>query len=290
MKIGWIGLGKMGLPMSQCIAAAGHAVSAYARNPAGAEKARAAGFASVPTLAALAKDAEVIVSAVSDDTALLDIVTGTDALGAHLSAGQTFIDTSTVSPEASATVAALLAARGVGYLRAPVSGSTATAKAAALTTVVSGSRAEYDRLLPLFESFTKTRFWLGEGEEARYMKLALNSTVAAMAALLSEAFVLARKGGVPLATTIEVFSKSAVATPLLDYKRAMILEDKYDPAFEVTQMLKDLDLALSAGRNEHAPLPIAAQVRQQFETALREGEGERDYFVIVRDAARRAGL
>lgn len=283
MKIGWIGLGKMGMPISKRVEAGGHTITAFARSDASAEKASKAGYAVARTMAELAAASEVVFAAISDDRALHDAVSAEGALAAHLTKGQVFIDTSTVSPEASAAVAKLLDAKGVTYLRAPVSGSTATAAAGALTTMVSGPRAEFERLTPLFETFTKNRFWLGEGEQSRTMKLAVNSTLAAISSLMAEALAFTSKGGIALADAIEVYSKSAVATPLLEYKRAMILEGKYDPAFEVSQMMKDLDLALDVGRATHAPLPLAAQVRQQYEAAFLHGNGERDFFVLVKE-------
>jgi len=289
MKIGWIGLGKMGMPMSRRVEAGGHTITAYARNDSSAAKASAAGYAVARSMAELAAASDVVFAAISDDRALLDAVTADGALAAHLKKGQAFIDTSTVSPEASEAVAKLLDAKGVTYLRAPVSGSTATAAAGALTTMVSGPRAEFERLTPLFETFTKNRFWLGEGEQSRTMKLAVNSTLAAISSLMAEALAFTSKGGIALADAIEVYSKSAVATPLLEYKRAMILEGKYDPAFEVSQMMKDLDLALDVGRATHAPLPLASQVRQQYEAAFLHGNGERDFFVLVKEMTELAG-
>jgi 3-hydroxyisobutyrate dehydrogenase-like beta-hydroxyacid dehydrogenase len=290
MKIGWIGLGKMGLPMSKHIAEGGHEITAYARSASGEEKAKNAGYRSVTSMASLAAGTEVVISAISDDAALLEAVMAKDALASHLKKGQIYIDTSTVSPQASELVAALLDEKQVVYLRAPISGSTATAQAGALTTIVSGPRNEYERLLPLFETFTKARFWLGEHEQARYMKLAVNSTLAGIAALLAEALAFTAKGGIALNDALEVYSKSAVATPLLEYKREMILEGKYDPAFEVSQMMKDLDIALSVGRIAHAPLPLASQVRQQYEAAFLHGRGGRDCFVLIKEMAELAGV
>jgi 3-hydroxyisobutyrate dehydrogenase-like beta-hydroxyacid dehydrogenase len=290
MKIGWIGLGKMGMPMSKRVEAGGHTVTAFARNAASAGKAKAAGYAAVLSMAELAGASEVVISSITDDAALHETVSAEGALASYLGRGQTYIDTSTVSPEASAEVARLLAARNVVYLRAPVSGSTAMAAAGALTTMVSGPRDQFERMAPLFETYTKVRLWLGESEQARFMKLAVNSTLAAMSPLLAEALAFTRKGGISLADALEVYSKSAVAMPLLEYKRATILEGTYDPAFAVSQMMKDLDIALSVGRQMHLPLPLASQVRQQYEAAYLHGNGERDIFVLVKEIAELAGV
>src|SRR5689334_8013845 len=112
MKIGWIGLGKMGMPMSKRVAGGGHTIIAFARNAASAGKAKEAGYAAVSSMAELAGASEVVISSIPDDAALHEAVAAKDALASHLSRGQTYIDTSTVSPEASAEVARMLAAKG----------------------------------------------------------------------------------------------------------------------------------------------------------------------------------
>jgi 3-hydroxyisobutyrate dehydrogenase-like beta-hydroxyacid dehydrogenase len=287
MKIGWIGLGKMGLPMAQRLAAAGHTITAYGRNDDSAQKARAQGFAVARDLAGVAADADIVVSAITDDPTLAEVTSG---LAPHLQRGQIYIDTSTVSPGASEAVAAIMDERGVPYLRAPVSGSTALAAAGTLTVLVSGPRDAYERMAPIFAAVSKKSFHVGEGEQARTLKLVLNTMIAATAALVAEALALGRKGGLSAADTLAVISESAVASPVIGYKRAMIEEGIYEPAFSVAQMLKDLDIVLGVGRDTHVPMPLVAMIREQFETSLVAGQGERDFFVLVRDAARRAGL
>lgn len=290
MRIGWIGLGKMGLPMSRRLHDAGHTITAYARNDVGRERATANGYQPVSTMAALAESSDVVFTAISDDAALLEIAVGDDALAAQLRAGRSWIDTSTVSPSASNLVAKRLEARNVAYLRAPISGSTALAAVGTLTTMVSGPRADFERLQPLLAAYTRKQFYLGDGEQSRYMKLAVNAMVGATAALLAESLAFSSKGGIELEAAMEVFCDSAVASPLMQYKRAMIIEGKYEPAFAVSQIMKDLDILLDVGREHHAPQPLAAQIRQQFESAYLHGHGERDLFVLVKEMAELAGV
>lgn len=289
-RLGFIGLGKMGTPMCRRLKAAGFAVAAYARNDAGAAKAEALGVPAIRSLAELAGASDVIVSAILNDAALRDIVSGAEGLGAHMTAGSVLIETSTVSPEASAAAAAALGAAGVSYLRSPVSGSTATAEAGALTVLVSGPQAAYEAMIPVYAAFSKKQYRVGEAEQARYLKLALNAMVGATSAIVGEALTLARAGGVDMATALEVINNSAVASPLIGYKTAMVTAGNYAPAFEVAGMMKDFDLALGVGRSAHLPLPLIAQVRQQYEAAYAAGAGEEDFFVLVREAARLAGL
>jgi 3-hydroxyisobutyrate dehydrogenase-like beta-hydroxyacid dehydrogenase len=101
---------------------------------------------------------------------------------------------------------------------------------------------------------------------------------------------LARAGGVEMADALEVINNSAVASPLIGYKTKMMTTGDYTPAFEVTGMMKDFDLALGVGRSEHLPMPIIAQVRQQYEAAYAAGAKDLDFFVLVREAARIAGI
>lgn len=290
MNVGWIGLGRMGTPISRRIHAAGHTVTALVRSDEARARAIASGYGAVSQIKDVATHADVIFSSVSDDAALLDIVTGPDGLAAHLNARQIFVETSTVSPDISARVALLLRDSNVAYLRAPVSGSVATADAGALAIMVSGPRNAYDQTEQLLASFTRKRFYLGAHEQARYMKLALNIMVGATSSLLAEAVTLGRKGGVDLATALDIFCQSAIASPLIEYKRAMIMEGIFDPAFSVSGMMKDFDIALSTGRSAHVPLPITAQVRQQYEEAFLRGNGERDFFVLVKEMTELVGL
>ena len=290
MTIGWIGLGKMGLPICRRLTAAGHQVTVYVRNDAGHARAVSNGFAKATTIADLVAGASVVISAISDDAALNAIVTGPQALAACLRPHQVFVDISTVSPAASQAIAALLAPSGAAYLRAPVSGSTVMAEAGTLTALVSGPKAAFDQLLPMLAAYTRKQFYIGDGEAARHLKLAINLMVGATSALLAEALTFGRKGGLDVATMLEVISQSAVASPLIDYKSKMLIEEDFAPAFALEQIMKDFDLLLATGRAEHCPLPLAAQIRQQFEGAYARGHGGKDFFVLAADAAKLAGL
>ena len=284
MNIGWIGAGKMGLPICQRLKTAGHNVVVLARNDAAAQNLRQADLEPVNSIAALCKNADVAFSSIPDDAALLQILDGV----ASLKEGSTYIDISTVSPNASKQVAMTLGKGKISYLRSPVSGSTIMAQTGTLTAVVSGSKSVFDHLSPLFDVFAKKSFHVGEAEEARYLKLALNSMVAATAALLGEALAFGNKGGLSNATMLDVISQSVVASPLINYKRDMIVKEDYSPAATLAMLAKDLDLFLSVGRENHTLLPVNAKIREIYEAALAKGLGEKDFFVLVHETSRAA--
>ena len=281
MNIGWIGAGKMGLPICQRFKSAGHNVVVLARSDASAQNLLEAGLEPVKSIAVLCKNVEIVFSSVTDETALLQILDGV----ATLKAGSTYIDISTVSPAASQQVADKLKTADITYLRSPVSGSTVMAQAGTLTAIVSGPKAKFNELSLVFEVFAKKSFHVGETEEARYLKLVLNSMVAATSALLGEALAFGEKGGLSNFTMLEVISQSVVASPLINYKRDMIVNEDYKAAATLSMLAKDLDLFLSVGRENHTPLPVNANIRKIYEAALAKGLGEKDFFILVQQAS-----
>lgn len=287
MKVSWIGAGKMGLPVCHRLKAAGHDVSVLARREEQAQALQQAGFAVAKDVPSLIRGADVVFTCVSDDKALADVVLN-DAFKAALPSSATLIDMSTVSPSVSASVAAHLGA-DAHYLRAPVSGSTAMAEAGTLTALVSGSRADFDRMADIFAAFTKAAFYLGGEEQARFLKLAINSMVAATSVLLGEALAFGRKGGLDDASMLDVITQSAVASPLIGYKKAMIVSGNYAPAATLNMLRKDVDLFLTAGEELGISLPAGHLVRETYDHAAARGLGEQDFFVLVREAGRRDG-
>ena len=286
-KIGWIGAGKMGLPICKRLASAGHSVTALARRPEQAELLASRGIASASTVAEAVRDADVVFTAVTDDIALSEVVLN-PAFVSALSPSAIFIDVSTVSPAISAKIAAHLS-KGNCFLRSPVSGSTSMAEAGTLTALVSGSRLAFDKMSDIFAAFTKKAFYLGEAEEARYLKLAINSMVAATSALLGEALAFGLKGGLTHANMLEVITQSAVASPLIGYKKDMIISGDYSPAATLDMLKKDLDLLLSTAKDLGTPLPINTDIKQIYEAAISRGLGEKDFFVLVQEAEAASG-
>jgi 3-hydroxyisobutyrate dehydrogenase-like beta-hydroxyacid dehydrogenase len=280
-KIAWIGAGKMGLPICKRLKAAGHDVRVLARRPEQVKALVELGFAISTTVPELIAGANVVFTAVSDDQALSDVVLNSTFTSA-LEPSATYIDMSTVSPAISARIATHLA--GISYLRSPVSGSTGMAEAGTLTALVSGPKQAFDNLSNIFATFTKKAFHLGEGEEARFLKLAINSMVAATSALLGEALAFGMKGGMTHAAMLDVITQSAVASPLIGYKQDMIISGDYKPAATLDMLKKDLDLLLAAAKDQHTLLPVNNMIRDIYAAASDKGLGEKDFFVLVREA------
>jgi len=286
VKIHFIGVGKMGLPMAGHLHAAGHALTVHDPDAQRMELARAQGLATQEGGAGVA-GAKLVMSSLPHDEALRAVAR---LVAAHAARGRIYVDTSTVSPRASAEAAALLEPAGVHYLRCTVSGNNKMAEAAQLTMMASGPRAAYDRVLPLLAKLGPNCFYLGEAEQARLMKLVVNLMIAQTSAMLSEALTLGRKGGLDWQDMWLVLGASAVASPILKAKSAQLSRRDFTPTFTVEQMLKDIGLILDAGADSQVPLPQTAMTQQLMRSAMAQGEGQQDYAAIIKTAERSAGL
>ena len=283
-RIGIIGIGKMGWPLARHLQAAGHRVMVADTDPQRLQEARMHGF-DVAQIAALAGQAEIVLSSLPDDAAL-DAVSQQVCRAAP--SGSAFIDTSTVSIGVSQRVAQRCAEAGVGHLRVALSGNNTMAEAAQLTVLASGPRALYDEALPLLQCFGPVQFYLGGAEQARLMKLVVNLMIAQTSAMLAEALTLGRKGGLDWQDMWKVLESSAVASPILKAKAPALKERDFSPTFTVTQMLKDLGLVLDAGKALQAPLPGTAVTRELMQAASVRFAGE-DYAAVIKIVEQMAG-
>ena len=285
--IGWIGAGKMGGPMSKRLVDAGHRVIVLEPDEQNRHLAEQSGATLASDLADLARQASVIFSMIPNDRVLGSLIEGDGGLARLMAPGAVLVEMSTVSPAASKRAAEALATRDIAYLRAPVSGSTALAANGTLSVMASGPRDAFDRVEPLLAIISAKRFYLGGAEQARYLKLVVNSLVGATSSLLAEALALGLKGDLSLSDMLDVIGQSAVASPLLGYKKEMVVKGDYAPAFTVEQMIKDFDLIMDTARADHVPMSLAALVRQRYEQAYVDGNGQRDFFVLCETDAPR---
>lgn len=284
MRAGWVGAGKMGAPMARRLLAAGTQVS-VSEPDAAARAALSGAGATVAADLSVLDGCDVVFATLPNDDALRLVVSGgrgKPGLAESLAAGTVFVEMSTVSPDCSADIAKALQAAGVLYVRAPVSGSTATAEQGALTVLASGDTGGWQTALPLIRAFSTKQFFLGEGEEARYMKLVINTLVGANAAIVAEALSLGASGGLSHAAMVEVINESAVASPLFKYKTAMITSGDYAPAFTIQQMIKDFTLISDAGRAKGVPLMTAGLILELYRTAANAGLDQDDFFALIK--------
>lgn len=289
-QVAFIGIGKMGLPMSRLVAKAGFGVTAFDQSAARLNEAREHGIAVASSAAEAVNGRPVIITSLPDDAALRAVMLGPTGLIGAMAPKAVLIETSTVSAEVSAEVDAAAQARGIAYLRAPVSGNASIVHTGALSCFVSGPKDAFESAKPLFASFTRAQTYLGPGEEARYAKLAVNLMIAVSAAMMAESLALARKGGIGWQDILKVLDESAVASPMVKYKTAPLRTRDFESSFSCKQMAKDLDLILGAGHAVGVPLQLAAQVRETYGSLVAQGDGETDFIATVKHLERLSGL
>jgi 3-hydroxyisobutyrate dehydrogenase-like beta-hydroxyacid dehydrogenase len=200
------------------------------------------------------------------------------------------VDVSTVSPDVSARIAARAESAGVGYLRAPVSGNPGVVRAGSLTFIVSGARETLDAVEAVLLAIGPTVHHVGEAEQARVVKLAINLMIGLLAQSMSEALVLGEGSGVSRAALLEVMGSSAVGAPFVKYKTDALLRDDYSATFTMSLMEKDIDLALEAAEHAGVGLPLTGELRGHLHAAVDAGYADDDFIALFQVLRRRAQL
>ena len=282
-----MGVGKMGLPMAEHLARAGYALTVSDPGAQSLELARSRGLTVASDVPGALAAADVVLSSLPNDAALRGVAA---QLAQHARAGAVYVDISTVSSQASAEVARVLAGKGVDYVRTAVSGNNKMAEAGQLTVLASGPRASYERVLPVLKIIGANCFYLGEAEQARLMKLVVNLMIAQTSAMLAEALALGRKGGLDWRDMWQVLTHSAVASPIVKAKSVQLVERDFTPTYTVEQIIKDLTLILGAGEASEVFLPQTAMTLQLMQDAIAQGDGLEDYAAIIKVVERKSNL
>ena len=287
MNLVFLGVGKMGLPMATHLLVAGHAVQVHDTDPQRLALAQAAGLGVALDVAAAMAQADGVMSSLPHDAALKSVGAW---VAQHLTPGGFYLDTSTVSVAASAEVANRFASTGRDYLRVTVSGNNHMAEAGQLTLMASGPEPAWRRVAPALQGWGRVHFYLGEGEQARLMKLVINLMIGQTSAMLAEALSLGSKGGLAWTDLWQVIGASAVASPIVKAKSVQLSQRDFTPTFTVPQMLKDIDLILAEGDALQVPLMQTAMTRQMMQSALAQGWAEQDYAAIIKVVEQSAGI
>jgi 2-hydroxy-3-oxopropionate reductase len=286
--IGFLGLGVMGAPMARNLLAAGHDVLAWNRSPEPLAELVEAGARGADGPAAVAAEADVTISIVSDDAALREVLGGPAGAIAAARPGSLVIDMSTVSPALARELAAAAAARGVGFLDAPVSGGDVGAREGTLSIMVGGSAADVERAGPVFEVLGSRITHVGEAGAGQVAKACNQVLVAVIFGGLAEALVLGSKLGADPAAILDAVGGGMAANRIMEVRRDNFLEHDFAPGFKVDLHHKDLEIALGASGEVDAPLPLTAAVQQMFRQLRAEGHGGEDDSALLRVAEQRA--
>ncbi|HZS27231.1 MAG TPA: NAD(P)-dependent oxidoreductase [Candidatus Angelobacter sp.] len=290
MKIAFVGLGNMGLPMAENLVKAGHTLTVFNRTRSRAEQLKGVRVATTPGEATA--DAEAVITMLADDHALESVVLQKGTILDSLPANAIHISMSTISVVLSRRLAAAHEERKQHYVSAPVFGRPEAAAAAKLFVVAAGPTAQVEKCRPIFDAVGQKTFIVGEDAPgANTVKLTGNFLITAVIESLAESFALVRKSKLDVNQFLEILTSTLFNAPIYKTYGGIIAAEKFDPAgFKLPLGLKDNRLLLAAAEEAAVPMPVASLVRDRFLAAMAEGLAESDWSSIAKISAREAGL
>jgi 3-hydroxyisobutyrate dehydrogenase len=266
-KIGWIGVGRMGLPMAERLLKAGYDLAIWNRTRSKAEPLAKLGGKVVDNLVEL-KDVDVLFSIVSTGKDLDQVYFGKNSVTGHGGKlPKIFVDCSTISFEESAAIRDRLEQLGSDYVAAPVSGNAKVIKAGKLSAVISGSEAACKTVTPMLEAIAPRGVsYVGDGELARICKIAHNVMLGVVIENLIEITLLANKMGVPRHAFLAFMNNSVMGSMFTRYKSPALVNLDWTTTFTPELLRKDLDLGLALGREWDVPMPVTAAAREVLQS------------------------
>jgi 3-hydroxyisobutyrate dehydrogenase-like beta-hydroxyacid dehydrogenase len=280
-KIGFIGLGLMGRPMSLNLRKAGYSVTVWNRTASRADELVAAGAALAKSPQEVAAASDFLITIVSDPPALEEVLWGTNGALQSLKPGTTYMDSSTVSPALARKIAAACAERQVHFLDAPVTGGDWGAKKGELVFMVGGNAETLKSAEPVLSVIGKKWFHLGPNGAGQTIKLAMNLILALQVDALAEALALVTAAGIQGEKLVEVMQSSMARSGVLDVKAPNLLKGEYTPSFPLRLMHKDITLALDLAKNLNLNLPAATAVHATYGSVKSAAQQDLDYSAVM---------
>ncbi len=281
MKVAVLGMGKMGRALALRLLKAGYDISIWNRTKRDYPELTKAGAKLLEKPSQSWDHADFVISFVSDDNALKSVYLQDQGVLSNSTKEGVAIDMSTVSPKASADVAQAAKAKGIAFLRCPMSGNPQALAAGNLAIMASGPRSAFQKAEELLHAAGATVLYLGEDEQARIVKLAVNSMLAATAEMLAEVIVLCESNGIERSTVLNVISNSSVGSPLVAAKTPGLINRNYEATFTSAMLLKDLRLMLDVANTSRIALPVTELATDLMAKTCDAGFAEMDFAALL---------
>lgn len=281
-KIGFIGLGIMGSSMADNLLKAGYQLFVFDQLPGKTKALAERGATACGTPQEVAANCEAVVIMVKNDKDTEDVVLGEHGILKGAKSGLVILNSSTILPSTSKTLAAAVAAKGYEMLDCPVTGSAPQAKQGTLAFMVGGSKAAYERCEKVLLAMGKAAYYLGVSGNGSYAKLANNTMYAINLLAFVEAVSIASKSGIDPELFIEIVGKGGAKSAVAEAKLPKILDRDFSPAFSLAMMNKDLGLVTQLTADLGLTTPVFDAVKGVLAKALAEGWGEEDLSSVVK--------
>jgi 2-hydroxy-3-oxopropionate reductase len=282
MKIGFIGLGIMGKPMSKNLIKAGYSLVVMDMNQAAVAEVVACGAQSASTPKEIAEQTDIIITMLPNSPQVKEVVLGENGIIEGAKVGSVVIDMSSIAPLVSREVAAKLAEKGIDMLDAPVSGGEPKAIEGTLSVMVGGEKAIFDKCYDVMKAVAGSVVLTGSIGAGNITKLANQIVVALNIAAVSEALVLASKAGVEPELVFQAIRGGLAGSTVLDAKAPLMMDRKFNPGFRINLHIKDLANVLDTSHELGVPLPLTAAVMEMMQALKVDGQGDADHCSLVR--------
>jgi 3-hydroxyisobutyrate dehydrogenase len=289
LRLGWIGIGRMGYAMAERLAKAGCDLTVYNRTREKAEPLAKVGAKIAGRPSDLAS-CDIVFTMVSTGKDVKEVLEGKDGVFAATGKPKLVVDSTSISLDESAAIRQSLAARGVKFLAAPVSGNAKVIKAGKLMFVVSGPRAAYDEARPYLDLMGRGSSYVGEGELARIAKICHNVYLGVVIQSMCEITILAQKAGMSRHAFLEFMNNSIFGCMFTRYKTPALVNLDMSVTFTPPLLCKDLDLGLDAGKQLGVPMPLASTTRDLVQTLIGNGYAAEDFAALIKLEAKASGI
>ncbi len=288
--VGIVGVGLLGSAVSEVLLKAGHQVVGYDVVPEKMSALMAQGGRSAGSAAEVASSTDAIFTILPTLDSVEEAITGPKGVLEGAGTDTTIIQMSTISPDLAVRMGEAAGARGVGFLDAPVSGTSSMVARRDCVVTVGGEPAAFQGCLPVLESLARRVFYVGPCGMGSYLKLVTNLVMGLNGVVLAEGLTLARRAGLDPRQTLEILSHGAAASKILEVRGPLMIEGRFDPLMKMDLFLKDIRLMLEAAQRLHVPLPLTGMMQQLYTAAVAGGQAKEDLSGIIRLYERMAGL
>lgn len=291
-KVGFIGLGIMGLAMAVNAKSKGFDVLGYNRSPKGQARANEKGITLVPSPAELTEKSDIVVIMVTGPNDVRDVITGSQGILESTNRdGKILIQMSTIDEKATLEFSELVESRGMYFLDCPVAGSKKQVEAAELILLAGGDGKVLKKVETLLSSLGKATIHAGPQGKGTALKLCMNLIVAQMTTALCESVALAKVQGIDPRYIFDVIQESpAINSGYFQIKKNNLLDQKFDPAFSLNNMLKDVTFMDEAAKKHKLGLPVNQAVRYLMEATKAEGLGDEDLSSMLKILKPKVGV
>jgi 2-hydroxy-3-oxopropionate reductase len=280
-RIGFIGLGIMGLPMARNLMGAGHELVVFNRSRGKVDELAGEGAQAASSPREVAEAAGVVLTMLPDSPQVREVLEGDAGVLAGAREGSLMIDLSTISPVVTKELAAAAGERGVGWVDAPVSGGDVGAQQGTLSIMVGGSAEDFERARPLLDVMGKTVIHVGPVGSGQVVKACNQVVVALTIEAVSEALVLGSKAGVDPEAILDVLGGGLAGNKVMEVRRSNFLEHDFTPGFRIDLHHKDLGIALATGREYGVALPHTASANEMLGALRTKGQGSQDHSALL---------